>query len=97
MVRILLTVALFLNLALAGEQLAREKGCTACHDTKAKKVGPTYVDIAKKYKGRADAVSYLVEKTIKGSAGVWGNIPMPPQNISETEAKQIVQWILSLN
>ncbi len=68
----------------------------ACHDVKAKKVGPSYTDIAKKYKGRQDTVDYLTEKTLKGSAGVWGNVPMPPQKIPEAEARQIVQWILSL-
>ncbi len=47
----------------------------ACHDIKAKKVRPSYTDIAKKYKGRGDAVDYLTEKTLKGGVGVWGSIP----------------------
>ncbi len=91
-----LTAGLTLSLSLANEQLARQRGCMACHDIKAKKVGPSYTDIAKKYKGRQDAVDYLTEKTLKGGAGVWGSIPMPPQKIPEAEARQIVQWILSL-
>ncbi len=69
------SVGSFLNIALSSEQLARQKGCMACHDIKAKKVGPSYTDIAKKYKGRGDAVDYLTEKTLKGGAGVWGSIP----------------------
>jgi len=34
---------------------------------------------------------------MKGGAGVWGPVPMPanPQ-VNEAEAKQLVQWILSL-
>ncbi len=94
--KLIFSVGLFLNIALANEQLARQRGCMACHDIKAKKVGPSYTDIAKKYKGRGDAVDYLTEKTLKGGAGVWGSIPMPPQKIPEAEARQIVQWILSL-
>ncbi|MFN3975479.1 MAG: c-type cytochrome [Aquificaceae bacterium] len=86
----------FAGFSLASEQLARQKGCFACHDLKAKKVGPSFADIAKKYAGRADAVNYLAEKTRKGGSGVWGSIPMPPQNVSDAEAKQIAQWILSV-
>ncbi len=86
----------FAGFSLANEQLAKQKGCMACHDLKAKKVGPTYTDIAKKYAGRADAVDYLAGKIKKGGAGVWGSIPMPPQNVSDAEAKQIAQWIMSV-
>ncbi len=81
--------------SLANEQLAKQKGCMACHDMKAKKVGPSYADIAKKYTGKADAVDYLAGKIKKGGSGVWGSVPMPPQNVSDAEAKQLAQWILS--
>jgi cytochrome c len=68
----------------------------ACHAVDAKKVGPSYKDVAKKYAGRADAVDYLAGKIKKGGAGVWGSVPMPPQNVSDAEAKQLAQWILSV-
>ncbi len=76
--------------------LAQQKGCMACHDMKAKKVGPSYTDVAKKYAGRMDAVDYLAGKIKKGSVGEWGSVPMPPQNVTEQEAKDLAQWILSL-
>nr|5AUR_A Chain A, Cytochrome c-552 [Hydrogenobacter thermophilus TK-6]5AUR_C Chain C, Cytochrome c-552 [Hydrogenobacter thermophilus TK-6]5AUR_E Chain E, Cytochrome c-552 [Hydrogenobacter thermophilus TK-6]5AUR_G Chain G, Cytochrome c-552 [Hydrogenobacter thermophilus TK-6]5AUS_A Chain A, Cytochrome c-552 [Hydrogenobacter thermophilus TK-6]5AUS_C Chain C, Cytochrome c-552 [Hydrogenobacter thermophilus TK-6] len=81
------------------EQLAKQKGCMACHDLKAgggKKVGPAYADVAKKYAGRKDAVDYLAGKIKKGGSGVWGSVPMPPQNVTDAEAKQLAQWILSI-
>ncbi len=62
----------------------------ACHDIKAKKVGPSYTDIAKKYKGRGGAVDYLTEKPSR-VVRVFGVVFLP-----EVEAKQIVQWILYL-
>ncbi|RZL55654.1 MAG: carbohydrate-binding protein, partial [Pedobacter sp.] len=35
---------------------------------------------------------------IKGSSGVWGEVPMPAHPaMKETEVKQIVEWILSLS
>ncbi|NAZ23025.1 MAG: c-type cytochrome [Thermocrinis sp.] len=83
--------------ATAGaEDLAKAKGCFACHDVNAKKVGPSYKDVANKYAGKADAVNYLADKIKKGGAGVWGNVPMPPQNVTDEEAKKLAEWILSL-
>lgn len=94
-----LALAMVVGLAgysLASEQLARQKGCMACHDMKAKKVGPSYADIAKKYAGKADAVDYLAGRIKKGGAGVWGSVPMPPQNVSDAEAKELAKWIMSV-
>ncbi|MFN7064556.1 MAG: c-type cytochrome [Aquificaceae bacterium] len=93
---VLTMVVGFVGLSLASEQLAKQKGCMACHDMKAKKVGPSYTDIAKKYAGRADAVDYLAGKIKKGSSGVWGAVPMPPQNVTDAEAKQLAEWIMSI-
>ena len=97
--KVVLTLVMVVGIAglsMANEQLAKQKGCMACHDLKAKKVGPSFADVAKKYAGRADAVDYLAEKTKKGGAGVWGSVPMPPQNVSDAEAKQLAQWIMSV-
>jgi len=94
-VLILLTVGL-VSVSFADQKLAQRKGCNACHDLKAKKVGPSYADIAKRYKDKPDAVDYLANKIKKGGAGVWGSIPMPPQNVSDAEAKQLAKWILNI-
>jgi len=93
---LLVAVVGFVGLSFANQQLAQQKGCFACHDLKAKKVGPAFADVAKKYAGKSDAVDYLVGKIKKGGSGVWGSVPMPPQNVTDAEAKQLAQWILSL-
>jgi len=77
------------------EALAKAKGCYACHDVNAKKVGPSYKDMAKKYADKPDAVAYLSERIKKGGAGVWGSVPMPPQNVTDEEAKKLAEWVLS--
>ena len=83
--------------AWANEQLARSKNCLACHQIDAKVVGPAYKDVATKYAGQPDAVAKLAQKVMKGGAGVWGPVPMPANTqVSEAEARQLVQWILSL-
>jgi cytochrome c len=47
------------------EDLAKAKGCYACHDVNAKKVGPAFKDVAKKYTGKPDAVAHLSERSRK--------------------------------
>ena len=83
--------------AFAQQELAQKKNCMACHAVASKLIGPSFKEIAAKYAGQADAVPKLTEKVIKGGAGVWGAVPMPanPQ-VTEAEAKQLVQWILTL-
>ncbi len=82
--------------ALADQALAQSKNCMACHAIDKKLVGPAYKDVAAKYAGQKDAVDKLTVKVLKGGSGVWGPVPMPanPQ-VSEAEAKQLVQWVLS--
>ena len=83
--------------AFAQADFAPKKNCMACHAVDKKVLGPAYKDVAAKYAGQKDAVDKLSAKVVKGGAGVWGNIPMPanPQ-VTDAEAKQLVQWILTL-
>ncbi len=76
--------------------LAQSKGCLGCHQVAAKVLGPAYKDVAAKYRGDAGAVERLVAKVKSGGTGVWGQIPMPPNNVSDEEATRLVKWILSL-
>jgi cytochrome c len=80
----------------AGEKLLKDKGCTACHSNDKKLVGPAYKEVAKKYKGDAGAAAKLAEKVVKGGQGVWGPIPMPPNKVSDDEAKKMVASILAM-
>lgn len=82
--------------AMADEKLATAKGCMACHSVDKKVVGPAYKEVAKKYAGDKTAEAKLIEKVKKGGAGVWGPIPMPANNVTDAEAKDLVHWVLSL-
>ena len=79
------------------KQLAQKYTCLACHSEDKKLVGPSYKDIAKKYKGDAGAGAKLATKVKAGGGGVWGSIPMPPNNVPDAEIKTMVDWILSLS
>ena len=72
--------------------LMQKNTCTACHAANTKLIGPSWNEIAKKYTGKSE---YLASKIKTGGAGVWGNIPMPPQAVTVDEAKQIADWLAS--
>jgi len=80
---------------LADEALAKAKNCMSCHAVDKKLVGPSYKDVAAKYKGDAGAAEALATKVKAGGKGVWGQIPMPPNNVTPEEAKKLATWVLS--
>jgi cytochrome c len=82
--------------AAKAKGLAQSKNCFACHAVDKKLVGPAFQEVAKKYKGNGDAEAALIKKVIGGGGGVWGTIPMPPNPVSQDEAKTLVEWVLSL-
>jgi len=82
-------------LAQDAQALANKSGCLACHAVDKKIVGPSYKQVAEKYRGDKGAEAKLVEKVKKGGSGVWGQIPMPPNNVSDADARALVSWILS--
>ncbi|MDH4215950.1 MAG: c-type cytochrome [Gallionella sp.] len=78
-------------------EFAKKKNCAACHAIDKKVVGPSWKDIAKKYKGDASAKARLITKMQKGGSGVWGAMPMPPTpGLSDAEASSLVDFIMGL-
>ncbi len=106
--------------ALASEQekemneLAKARGCYLCHSVASRKagaqetlpLGPAWKDVAKKYKGQANAVdgltrivlqgtgSNLSDRHWKGKAEGTGMLPNAVE-INEADARKLVRWILS--
>lgn len=82
--------------AQASEELAKKHACFACHAVDKKLVGPSYKDVAGKYRSDAGAESRLVDKVKKGSQGTWGQVPMPPNaSVPDADVRALVKWILS--
>ncbi|MBB1604416.1 c-type cytochrome [Variovorax sp. UMC13] len=82
--------------AFADLALATSKNCMSCHAVERKVLGPSFKDVAAKYKDDKGAVDTLVNKIRKGGSGVWGPVPMPANNqVSEADAKKLAGWILS--
>ena len=92
----LLGAAIAATPALANEELAKKSGCFACHQVDKKVVGPSYKEVAAKYKGNAKAEAMLIEKVKKGGVGTWGQVPMPPNAaVKDEDIKALVKWVLS--
>ncbi len=77
------------------QALLADKGCMACHAKDKKILGPSFVDIADKYKGQDGAAGKLIAKVQQGGSGVWGAVPMPPHpTLSDDDAQTMIDWIL---
>lgn len=80
----------------ASEKLAQASGCLTCHAVNKKVIGPSFHDIAAKYKNDQGAAAKLAQKVKAGGAGVWGSIPMPPNaHLKTDDISTLVQWVLS--
>jgi cytochrome c len=81
----------------AGLNLINKSDCKSCHLTDKKSVGPSYMDIAAKYKGNKNEQERIATKIIEGGGGVCGDHAMSahPQ-ITKQDANTIVKYIVGL-
>jgi cytochrome c len=77
--------------------LMKKYACVACHAPAAKVVGPSFKDVAAKYRDNKDAEKLLAEKVKKGGSGVWGTVPMPPNpSVPDADLQTIIKAILAM-
>lgn len=84
--------------AEASLALHAKSGCVACHMVDRRLVGPSYKEIAVKYKGKQDAIPYLSDRVRKGGPGNWGTTPMAANDVTKlnnAELKTLITWILA--
>ena len=76
-------------------EIAKDAACLACHSVERKLVGPSFREIADRYRGDAAAGDALAVKVRNGGQGAWGTVPMPanPQ-LKEEDLRSLVKWIL---
>lgn len=92
------------QLAMAdGLAVAEKGGCLTCHAMYERKVGPSFIDVANRYKDQEkykdqDVEQLLINKIKTGGRGNWGVLPMPANagKLSDEEFKLVVEWIRSL-
>lgn len=97
---VLSAALMFTGNALAedGEALFKKSNCTTCHNMDKKTVGPALKAISAKYNGDATAPAKLEAKVRAGGSGSFGTMAMPKTgaNVSDTDIKAIVSWILAI-
>jgi cytochrome c551/c552/cytochrome c553 len=78
-----------------GLAIARRSGCLGCHDVEAKRVGPSFRELAARYGGDGGAAARLAGKVRAGGQGAWGPVPMPPQpQLADVDLAALVKWVL---
>ncbi|MGB6355668.1 MAG: c-type cytochrome [Steroidobacteraceae bacterium] len=73
----------------------KHSNCLKCHAFNAKLIGPSFVDIGKRYPYSASNVGILSQHIHDGASGVWGNVKMPSHpELTQTQTEDMVSWIL---
>jgi len=88
--------------------LAKKLECIACHDIDKRVVGPSWMEVSRKYR-KASKYAYggteytledgLVMKVSKGGSGSWGAMPMPANDANgskQAEIRELVRFVLGL-
>jgi cytochrome c len=96
--KLLSTLVIAAALTISGAASAdvfKDNGCIVCHDATAKKIGPTWKDVAAKLKGNKDAEKIVAETLAKGiTKPTMGKVPMPPQPKAVPNAKALFEEIM---
>ncbi len=89
---------LIMTEAMTGKSIMSSLTCKTCHKEDEVSIGPSYTEVARKYRRNPDAaVDYLVNKIQKGGGGIWGETVMPANpDLKNEDAKKVVAYILSL-
>jgi glucose/arabinose dehydrogenase/cytochrome c551/c552/type 1 glutamine amidotransferase len=83
--------------SVTGKALVEGMDCKTCHKEDGESIGPSYLEVAEKYKGQTRALGYLQKKIVAGGTGVWGEVMMPAHpNVTSNESRQIALYIRSL-
>jgi cytochrome c len=79
-----------------GLALMRRSSCFSCHTPSVQSGGPSYRDVAERYRNDSGASERLAAKVLGGGTGVWSDRAMPP-NPQHTlaEARLMVGWVLA--
>ncbi|OXI92472.1 MULTISPECIES: c-type cytochrome [Burkholderia] len=80
--------------------LVNAQHCMFCHTSDMTFLGPSFHDIAQRYRGDPAAAPELERKLRAGGHVHWGDTPMPSAEdrggpLSADDAHQLVQWVLS--
>ena len=78
-------------------RIAEKSLCLGCHKIEGKSIGPSFVQIAKRYQSNPKSLELLSSKVRNGGSGNWGVVAMPAnkKNIRDEELDLVLKWILA--
>ncbi|MDC6084775.1 c-type cytochrome [Burkholderia cenocepacia] len=81
-------------------ELVEAQHCMFCHTPDMTLLGPSFHEIAERYRGDPRAAAELERKLRVGGPAHWGNTPMPSAvdrggPLSSDDSHRLVQWVLS--
>lgn len=80
------------------ETMLGASDCASCHSVDRPVVGPSYIEVALRYAGQADAARAVVRSVREGGSGRWGDLSMTAHpDLDDADLEAIVRWILSLD
>ena len=83
--------------AIIGKSIVNSTTCITCHKADEPSIGPSFTDVAKKYRRQPNVTTYLLNKIQKGGSGVWGETVMPANTeLKNDDATKIISYIMSL-
>ena len=75
--------------------IARDAACLACHAANRRLVGPSFREVAERYKSDPKAEDLLALKVRNGGQGNWGAMAMPSNaQLHDDDLRAVVRWIL---
>lgn len=79
-----------------GLAVMRTSNCFNCHNFNSKSIGPSFLDISKRYPPTKSNIDSLIKRIRLGSSGIWESrekMPAHPE-LTADQVKNTVQWIL---
>lgn len=80
--------------AATGDEIIAAQKCNKCHTAKTTKKGPSYADVAAKYKGNANA-SALLFKALKAGGKMGDEDEHKKLEVSDDEIRAVVGAVLA--
>ena len=80
-----------------GFAMMKSSDCFNCHAVEHRIIGPSFVEIADRYRGQPGALDVSVGRVRAGSSKVWGEIPMLPHpQHSVDEVTIMLRWVFAV-
>lgn len=81
-----------------GYKLIYRNDCKTCHNVNQTTIGPSYMDVARKYENIESNRTMLVNKVYEGGSGVWGSTVMNAHpEVPKEDITTMVEYIMDLD